>query len=230
MKATAKELEANEDVPAGVIDEVIEAADANKENIELADKIKTVTAVDDNTGGVLSEKEEDFTSPVVIDNISAMSDTASCAIEAAQSAILDAVEAVEDDLSKSYELTEEDKVSASLSAQNDIMEAVEVIRAARYALAIVKALDEGGNEEDEAEVGSDSQTSEFIISEAIESARGKIIGTVVAANVGDEDVHMNDEEDEDCVQVAHEEEEVIIITPFEEAIMAANEVLTSIEE
>ena len=79
-------------------------------------------------------------------------------------------------------------------------------------------------------MGSDSQTSEFIISEAIESARGKIIGTVVAANVGDEDVHMKDEEDEDCVQVAHEEEEVIIITPFEEAIMAANEVLTSIEE
>ena len=52
----------------------------------------------------------------------------------------------------------------------------------------------------------------------------------MAANVGDEDVHMKDEEEEDYVQVAHEEEEVIIITPFEEAIMAANEVLTSIEE
>ena len=67
-----------------------------------------MTAVDDNTGGVLPEKEEDFTSPVVIDNISAMSDTARCATEAAQTAILDAVEAVEDDLSKYYELTEED--------------------------------------------------------------------------------------------------------------------------
>ena len=55
-------------------------------------------------------------------------------------------------------------------------------------------------------------------------------GTVVAATFGNEVVHRKDEEDEDYVQVAHEEEEVIIITPFEEAIMAANEVLTSIEE
>ena len=37
------------------------------------------------------------------------------------------------------------------------MEAVEVTRASGYVLAIVKALDKGGNEEDEAEVGSDSQ-------------------------------------------------------------------------
>ena len=43
------------------------------------------------------------------------------------------------------------------------MEAVEVIKAARCEMATVKALDEGGNEEDEAEVGSDSQTSESII-------------------------------------------------------------------
>ena len=53
MKATAKELEANEDVLAGDKDEVIEAADPNKENIELSDEIKTVTDVDNNTGGVL---------------------------------------------------------------------------------------------------------------------------------------------------------------------------------
>ena len=39
MKATAKDLEANEDVIASVIDEVIESADDNKENIELANEI-----------------------------------------------------------------------------------------------------------------------------------------------------------------------------------------------
>ena len=107
MKATAKELEANEDVLAGDKDEVIEAADPNKENIELSDEIKTVTDVDNNTGGVLPKKEEDFTSHVVIDNISSMSDTSFCAIEAAQLAILDAVEAVEDDLSRYYEMNDE---------------------------------------------------------------------------------------------------------------------------
>ena len=196
----------------------------------MADKIKTVTAVDDNTGGVLPEKEEDFTSPVVIDNISAMSDTARCATEAAQTAILDAVEAVEDDLSKYYELTEEDKVSSSLSAQDDIMEAVEVIREEIYALAIMNVLDEGGNEEDEAEVGSDSQTSESIIAEAIEAARVRMTGTVVESTFGDEDMHRKDEEDKDYVQVAHEDNEGIIITPFDEAITAANEVFPSKEE
>ena len=77
-----------------------------------------------------------------------MSDTACCAIEASQLSILDAVEALEDDLSKSYELTEEGKFSASLLSQYDIMKAVEVNRAARYALSVVKALDEGGNGED----------------------------------------------------------------------------------
>ena len=146
LKATDKELEAIEDVLAGVIYEVIEAADANKENVEFVDEIKTVTAVDDNTGGVLPEKEEEFTFSVVIDNISAMSDTACCAIEASQLSILDAVEALEDDLSKSYELNEKDKLSASLSAQDNIMEDGEVISTARYALVILKVLDEGGNE------------------------------------------------------------------------------------
>ena len=104
LKDTVKELESNADVLAGVIYEVIAAVDNNKENIGLANKIKTVTSVDNNTVGVLPKKEEDFTSPVVIDNISAMSDTASCAIEAAQSAILDAVEAAEDELSRYYEM------------------------------------------------------------------------------------------------------------------------------
>ena len=45
---------------------------------------------------------------------------------------------------------------------------------------------------------------------------------MVAATFGDEDVHRKDEENEDYVQVAHEEEEGIIVTPFEEAITAAN--------
>ena len=159
-----------------------------------------------------------------------MSDTAHCAIEAAQLAILDAVEAVEDNLSKSYELNEVDKVSASLSAQDDTMYTVEVNRAARYALATVKALGEGGNEEDEAEVGLDSQTSESIIAEAIENARVSMTGTVAEANFGDEGVHRKDEEDEYYVQVVHEEEEGILTTPFEEAITAANEVLPPKEE
>ena len=61
-------------------------------------------------------------------------------------AILYVVEAVEDDLSKSYDLTDEDKVSASLSDQENSMEAVEVTRSARYVLVIVKTLDEGVNE------------------------------------------------------------------------------------
>ena len=68
LKANAKELESNEEVLAGVIDKFIEAADTNKENIEFDDKIMPVTAVDDNTGVFLPENEEDFTSPVVIDN------------------------------------------------------------------------------------------------------------------------------------------------------------------
>ena len=72
------------------------------------------------------------------------------------------------------------------------MEAVEVIKAARCEMATVKALDEGGNEEDEAEVGSDSQTSESIIAEAIESARDRMKGTVVVATFGDEYVHRKD--------------------------------------
>ena len=71
----------------------------------------------------------------------------------------------------------------------------------------------------------DSQTSESIIAEAIEAARGRMTGTVVVATFGDEDVHRKDEEDEDYVHVVHEEEEGIIIILFEEAIMAANEVL-----
>ena len=75
-------------------------------------------------------------------------------MESNHSAILDDLEAVEDYLSKSYELTKEDKVSASLSTQDDIMEAMEVIRTARYALTIVEAIDEGVNKENEAEVGS----------------------------------------------------------------------------
>ena len=53
---------------------------------------------------------------------------------------------MEDNLSKYYELIEEDKVSASLLVQDNIMEAVYIIRAAIYVLAIMKALDEGGNE------------------------------------------------------------------------------------
>ena len=134
---------------------------------------------------------------------------------------------MEDNLSKSYELIEEDKVSASLLVQDNIMEAVYIIRAAIYVLAIMKALDEGGNEEDEAEVGSDSQTSESIIAEAIQAARRRITGTVVAANFGDEDVHRKDEEYEYYIQVVHEEEEGIILKPFKEAITAANEVLPS---
>ena len=76
LKDTVKELESNADVLAGVIYEVIAAVDNNKENIGLANKIKTVTSVDNNTVGVLPKKEEDFTSPVVVDNISAMSDMA----------------------------------------------------------------------------------------------------------------------------------------------------------
>ena len=68
LKANAKELASNEEVLAGVIDKFIEAADTNKENIEFDDKIMPVTAVDDNTGVFLPENEEDFTSPVVIDN------------------------------------------------------------------------------------------------------------------------------------------------------------------
>ena len=55
-------------------------------------------------------------------------------------------------------------------------------------------------------------------------------GTVAAATFGYEAMNRKDEEDEDYVHVVHEEEEGIIIILFEEAIMAANEVLTSIEE
>ena len=110
------------------------------------------------------------------------------------------------------------------------MEAVEVIREEIYALAIMNMLDKGGNEEDEAEVGSDSQTSESIIAEAIEAARVRMTGTVVASTFGDEDMHRKDEEDKDYVQVAHEDNEGIIITPFDEAITAANEVFPSKEE
>ena len=55
-------------------------------------------------------------------------------------------------------------------------------------------------------------------------------GTVAVANFGNEYVHRKDEENKDYVQVAHEEEEVIIITPSNEAITAANEVLISKEE
>ena len=55
-------------------------------------------------------------------------------------------------------------------------------------------------------------------------------GTVVAATFGNEVVHRKDEEDEDYVQVAHEEEEVIIITPFKEATTTANEVMSPKEE
>ena len=79
-------------------------------------------------------------------------------------------------------------------------------------------------------MGSDSQTSEYIISEVIEAARGRMTGTVAVETFGNEDVHRKDEEDKDYVQVAHEEEESIIITPFKEAIKAANEVLLSKEE
>ena len=70
-------------------------------------------------------------------------------------------------------------------------------------------------------MGSDSHTLESIIAEAIEAARG----SVVVVTFGDKDVHRKDEEDEDYVHVVHEEEEGIIIILFEEAIMAANEVL-----
>ena len=54
--------------------------------------------------------------------------------------------------------------------------------------------------------------------------------TLAAVTFGDEDVHMKDKEDEDHVLVAHEEEEGIIIKPYEEAITAANEVLPLKEE
>ena len=55
-------------------------------------------------------------------------------------------------------------------------------------------------------------------------------GTVAVANFGNEYVHRKDEENKDYVQVAHEEEEVIIITPSNEAITATNEVLLSKKE
>ena len=71
-------------------------------------------------------------------------------------------------------------------------------------------------------MGYDSQTSDSIIAEVIEAARGRMTGTAVAANFGDEDVHRKNEEEEYYFQVAHEEEEGIIVTPFEEAITAAN--------
>ena len=61
----------------------------------------------------------------------------------------------------------------------------------------------------------DSQTSESIIAEAIEDVRVGMKGTVAAATFGDKDVHRKDEEDEDYVQVAHEEKWGIIITFFE---------------
>ena len=64
-------------------------------------------------------------------------------------------------------------------------------------------------------MGSDSQTSEYIISEVIEAARGRMTGTVAVETFGNEDVHRKDEEEEDYVQVAHEEKWGIIIIFFE---------------
>ena len=55
-------------------------------------------------------------------------------------------------------------------------------------------------------------------------------GTVAAATFGYEAMNRKDEEDEDYVQVANEEEEGIIITPFKEAITTANEVMPTKEE
>ena len=97
-------------------------------------------------------------------------------------------------------------------------------------MAILKALDEWGNEEDEAKVGSYSQSSESIIAESIEAERGRTTGIVVVATFRDEYVNMKDESEEDCVQVEHEDEEDIIIALFEEDIMEANEMLPSKEE